>query len=252
MFRCSLAAALLAALLLPSISWSQDDELMEVDATEIVPSKVARDIEAADHVGDPAHGDAHTAVHRSDLHDGDLVSSELHDGVHHGDTEGPGLLSVDFGSAIWNLIIFLGVLAILSTFVWPQILSGLKAREDKIREDLQSAEAANKTAQANLASYQSQLDDAGTKVSAMIAQARMDAEAAGQRIIDDAKAEAATQRQRALAEIDNAKKVALAELADETSAMAMSVARSVVGRELRAEDHADLIRDAMQRMPSAN
>ncbi len=178
-----------------------------------------------------------------------------HDGDSHGSgehAESPGILSFDLGSAIWNLIIFLLVLAILSKFVWPGILGGLQAREDKIRGDLESAESANAKAQSLLGEYQKKLDEAAVQVQTMLAEARRDAEASGQRIVADAKAEADRQRERAVADIETAKKVAMADLAGSTADLAMNVARSVVGRELRAEDHADLVRQSLDRLPSHN
>ena len=201
----------------------------------------------------PVHAWAADDAHEGD-HDHEDGSHGDHGSDSHGDEEhaGPPILSFDVGSAIWNLIIFLCVLAVLSVFVWPNVLGGLQAREDKIREDLESAEKANADAQALLDGYKSKLDEAATEAQAMIAQARKDAEASGQKIIDDAKAEAAAQRERAVADIETAKRVALADLANQTSEMAMTVARGVVGRELSAEDHADLIQKAMDGMPSQN
>ena len=72
-------------------------------------------------------------------------------GAHAEDHSTPSLLSFDFGSAVCNLAIFLGVLGILSKFVWPVILDGLKAREDKIFDELKDAEEANTKAQGLLA-----------------------------------------------------------------------------------------------------
>ncbi len=164
----------------------------------------------------------------------------------------PPLLSVDIGSAVCNIAIFLGVLAILSKFVWPPILNGLQAREDKIHSDLEAAERANLEAKTLLGDYQAKLDDAATQVQAMLAEARKDGEATGQRIVEDAKGEAERQRERAIADIETAKKVALSELAGQTSDMAINVAKQVVGRELKAEDHAELIRQSLDRLPSEN
>ncbi|TWT56337.1 F0F1 ATP synthase subunit B family protein [Allorhodopirellula solitaria] len=164
----------------------------------------------------------------------------------------PPILSFDFGSAFWNLVVFVCVLAVLSIFVWPSVLGGLQSREDKIREDLETAEKANAEAQAILAGYQTKLDEAATQTHAMLAEARSDAEANGQRIVEQAKVEAAAQRERAVADIENAKKVAMADIASRTSDMAMQVARGVVGRELNAQDHADLVAKAMKRLPSNN
>ncbi|MGB7343378.1 MAG: F0F1 ATP synthase subunit B, partial [Pirellulaceae bacterium] len=173
-----------------------------------------------------------------------------HGGAAHADM--PPLLSFDIGSAVCNLAIFLGVLAILSKFVWPAVLGGLKAREDKISADLEGAQKANLEAKGLLSEYQSKLDEASTQVQAMLAEARRDAEASGQRIVEEAKAEAQRQSERALADIETAKKVALSDIAGQTSDMAINVAKQVVGRELQAGDHADLIRQSLERLPSNN
>jgi F-type H+-transporting ATPase subunit b len=164
----------------------------------------------------------------------------------------PALLSFDIGSAVCNIAIFLGVFAILAKFVWPVILDGLQARENKIHEDLEAAQNANAEAKTLLADYQAKLDDIASQVQSTLAEARKDGEATGQRIVDEAKAEAERQRDRALADIETAKKVALSELAGQTSDMAINVARQVVGRELKADDHAELIRQSLGRLPSNN
>ncbi|MGV3486745.1 MAG: ATP synthase F0 subunit B, partial [Planctomycetaceae bacterium] len=128
----------------------------------------------------------------------------------------------------------------------------LKARESKIRSDLEAADLANREARALLAGYQAKLNEASATVQTMLAEARKDSEVTGQRIIEESKAEAERQRVRALADIETAKKVAISELAGQTSDLAMQVARKVVGRELRADDHADLIRQSLDRLPSSN
>ena len=214
----------------PTVSAQDDSGVMVVDPTA--------DMEDHDHLdGDHEH-DATLGDHDSELHVEDHASTPL--------------LSFDVGSAVWNLIIFLCVLAILSKFVWPGVLGGLQAREEKIREDLESAEKSSAEAKQMLSDYQLKLDEAASQVQTMLADARRDAEANGQKIVDAAKVEAATQRERALADIENAKKVAMAEMAGQTSKLAMQVARSVVGRELSADDHADLIRQSLERLPSQN
>lgn len=216
-----------------------------------VPGFAQQD-ETAEHADGEHEGENGDAAHAA----GDHNAEGDHDAEHgdgHGDPPGtPPLLSFDIGSAIVNIAIFLGVFGILAKFVWPVILNGLKAREDKIHGDLEAAERANLEAKAVLADYQSKLDDAATQVQAMLADARNDAEANKQRIVEEAKAEAERQRERAVADIETAKKVALSELAGQTSDMAINVAKQVVGRELRPEDHADLIRQALDRLPSNN
>lgn len=208
---------------------------------------------ASDHddPADASHADDEGAHDDGDAHEGDDHAGA---GGHGDDSHGeqPALLRFDPGSAIWNLLIFLAVLFILGVFVWPQILNGLQAREEKVRADLVAAAEANQQAQANLVEYQKQLDDAQTKVQEMLAEARRDAEAAGAKIVAEAKADADRQRDRALADIETAKSVAIGELAGQTSELALSLARQVVGRELNAGDHAELIRQSLEKLPSRN
>ncbi len=199
------------------------------------------------------------AEHNETAEKAQVDAKQAHDDGHadqgehaEGEHRMPPLLSFDIGSAICNLAIFLCVLGILSKFVWPQILGGLEARDEKIRGDLQDAEKANNDAKALLGEYQSKLDAAASEVQSMLAEARRTAEANGQRIVDEAKAEATRQTERAVAEIETAKKVAIAELAGQTSDMAIGVAKQIVGRELRPEDHQDLIRQSLDRLPSNN
>ncbi|XZE56825.1 F0F1 ATP synthase subunit B [Planctomycetaceae bacterium SH139] len=187
---------------------------------------------------------------------GNIPNDEHPEGDHpegdHATGDQPSLLSLNPGAAVWNLLIFLLVLTILGVFVWPKVLEGLQAREDKIHSDLDAAKQANETAQASLAEYQQKLSEAQATVQSMLAEARRDAEQVGAKIVAEAKADADRQRERAVSDIEAAKVVAIGELANQTSDLAMSLARQVVGRELNEGDHADLIRQSLDKLPSRN
>ena len=167
----------------------------------------------------------------------------------HGDHELPPILSANPGSAVVNLMIFLLTFALLAKFVWPVILGGLQAREEKIASDLRQAEQSRDEAQKSQAEYEAKLSEAATEAQTILSDARRDAEASAAKIVDEAKADAKRQGDRALADIETAKKVALAEIADQTSGMAISVAKQVVGREIKADDHAELISKALKQVP---
>lgn len=219
-------------------------------AQEAVDPEVATEadlqLESADGEGVVAGEPVETG---EELHDDELHGDEAHG---EGDHALPPLLSFNFGSAIWNLFIFLVTLLILGVFVWPQILAGLQAREDKIQADIAGAEKANAEAKATLAGYQAQLAEAQNKIQDMMSEARKNAEKVGAGIVEQAKADADRQRERAIADIETAKSVAISELAGQTSDLAISLARQVVGRELNPQDHAELIRQSLDRLPSQN
>ncbi|MEL6109470.1 MAG: F0F1 ATP synthase subunit B [Planctomycetota bacterium] len=204
-----------------------------------------------------AEGDDHDGEHTSSeggkAHDGDHAEGDgTHADGHHADHEIPPILSFDPGAAILNILIFLGVFGVLAQFVWPVILGGLEAREQKIASDLEGAQKANADAKALLADYEKKLSEANTEAQSILAEARRDADGNAAKIVEEAKAEAKRQADRALADIETAKKVALSDIAGQTSALAMGVAKQVVGRELKADDHADLIKNALDQVPSNN
>ena len=154
--------------------------------------------------------------------------------------------------AIFSLIVFLCLLAVLGAFAWKPIAAGLSKREAMIAKSIDDARKASETATATLKEYQAKLEAAQAQAIEIVGQARKDAEAAGQRILSEAQAEATRQRDRALADIESAKQSALSELAGRSTDMAFGLARRVVGRELNAGDHHGLIQEALKQMPGRN
>src|SRR2546430_1448694 len=59
--------------------------------------------------------------------------------AHEDEGKKPPLLSFAPGSAIWSIIVFLILLALLGKFAWPPILKGLQQREKFITESIDSA-----------------------------------------------------------------------------------------------------------------
>ena len=75
----------------------------------------------------------------------------------------PGLLSVDLEQSILVLVIFIVLVFILYKTAWKNVLTGLKGREARIRNDIATAEDARKKAEAALVEYNTQLSTAGQR-----------------------------------------------------------------------------------------
>ena len=101
-----------------------------------------------------------------------------------------------------------------------------------------------------MADYEVKLSGAADEVRAMLDEARRDAEYTRQRIVNEAQDAANEEKQRALREIDLAKRQALEELWQESVDRAFDLAGQVVGRELDAKDHAKLIQESADKLPS--
>jgi F-type H+-transporting ATPase subunit b len=155
-------------------------------------------------------------------------------------------LEVRVDTLIFSLIIFLGLAAVLLKFAWKPIMEGLDAREKRIADDIENARLAKEQAQTQLVAYENQLAGANDEAAAVIAEAKVNAITAKDKIMAEAAAEAQRTRDRALAEIESAKNAAVRELAETSVDSAVDLAGSIVGRSLNKQDHADLIEKSIK------
>jgi F-type H+-transporting ATPase subunit b len=190
-----------------------------------------------------ASGDTHAAGHGHDDMDNTHKDAPA-------DMESPDSIRLD--KTLFTLVVFLLLLGGLYLVAWNPIMEGLSKREADINTLIANTEKASADAAAKLREYELKLQAAAQEAQSMIAQARKDAEASGQRIIADSQAEAARQKGQALAEIESAKRVAIAELSSKSTELAFTLAKRIVGRELRAEDHQQLVADVLSQFPSRN
>ena len=160
----------------------------------------------------------------------------------------PSLLLPDLGSVVWSIVLFVLLLIVLGKFVWPPILKGLQAREEKIRSDIEDAEAANRKAAETLADYERRLTEAHADVRRMLDQARADADTARAKMMADAEAEAARQRQRATDEIRLAKQQAVQDMYAHAAELATAVAGKMLQRQINDTDVQSLIDQSLDEM----
>jgi F-type H+-transporting ATPase subunit b len=162
-----------------------------------------------------------------------------------GSDGGSKLLSPDIGTAFWTLILFVGLLLVLGKLVWPKIVAGLEAREEKIKGDVTAAEQANAAAQKTLADYQQKLAEAHAEARKLVDQARKDAEALRAKLASDTEAELAKARQRAGEEIHQAKSAAIQELYAHSATLAVAVAEKILQRQINEADTGKLIEQTL-------
>lgn len=147
--------------------------------------------------------------------------------------------------ALWTVVIFLCLAAILWKFAWGPLAAALDKRERSIADQIADAEAANQKAKDILAGYEQKLAAATTEVRGIIDQGRRDAEKLGRELLDKAKEEATAEHARAVQQIEAAADAAVKSLADQSAAMAVELAGKIVGAKLNARDHARLIETAV-------
>ena len=107
-------------------------------------------------------------------------------------------------------------------------------------------------AAAQLAQYEARLAAASEEARQIVADARRDAEQAAERIRTEAQQDSERERQRAVEDIAHAKNAALQEMTERSVDLATLMACRMLQRQLKPEDHSQLIREALEQLPNPN
>jgi len=137
-----------------------------------------------------------------------------------------------FGLFFWQAIILLVLIVLLVKFAWKPIMTAITAREVGIASAISAAENARKEMQNLQADNQRILNEARAEREAMmkeareikekmIADAKAEAQAAGDKIIEQAKAT-----------INSEKNAAMAELRGQVSSLSVEIAEKLLKTEL--------------------
>ncbi len=164
----------------------------------------------------------------------------------------PSVFAGTLAQSIAAMIVFLLLLAILWKAAWGPILKGLQDRENKIKADLEHAEAAAKDANATLAQYKQQLADAQAEVRKIIDQGRAAADRLAAQLKDQAQADITRIRQRAQRDIKTAKEQAISEVYAQTAMLATQVAGKILQRQINAEDQQRLVQESLDELARSN
>jgi F-type H+-transporting ATPase subunit b len=152
----------------------------------------------------------------------------------------------------WGAISFVIVLAVLWKFAFPAIKKALQDREDRIRDDLERAEAARTEAEASLEEYRRQLADARAEAGRIIEEARQAADQVRKDLIARAEADAADVRARARDDIRLATERAMTDLQTRVGNLSIELAERVVERNLDHDTQMALIENYINQVASAS
>lgn len=154
--------------------------------------------------------------------------------------------------AIAAATVFLVVFVVLKTKAWGPILKGLQDRENKIKDDLENAERANKDAQANLKAYQQQLNEAQAEAKRILDMASADADKLRAQRHAETQAEITAMRTQVTRDIQNAKDQAVKQLIEEVGTLSTQIAAQILKREINASDNAQIVRDTIADFTAKN
>ena len=146
---------------------------------------------------------------------------------------------------IWHIIATIGNLLVLTWIIkkllWDRVQAVLAERRNQVDTIYQEAEVSRSEAEQNMLLYRNKLDHADEEADSIIRQATERADRLSDEIVAEAEKKAADAIRKADADITLEKKKAMNELKDEISEISVQIAQSVVEREIREEDHKELI-----------
>lgn len=137
------------------------------------------------------------------------------------------------GLVIWMLVAFSIVFAILAKFAWPSIMSSIKTRQDHIADSLLKAEEAVK----ELAGLEQKGKDIINAAQAEQLKMLKDTKAMNEKMIAEAKAQASAEAQKiiedAREQIKRDKEHAIMEIRQEIASLSIGIAENILKRELQ-------------------
>lgn len=153
----------------------------------------------------------------------------------------PSPLLPGINEVIWGTLAFLVLLGVMVKFGVPAVKNMEKAREDRIRNDLEGAEKARAEAEAEKAQYLAQIAGAKEEAGRLIEEARVAAESVRADLIARAEAEANDIRARAQADIVNQRNQAMTQLRTDVASLSIDLAGRIVERNLDTDTNRQLV-----------
>ena len=142
------------------------------------------------------------------------------------------LVTPGIGLIFWTTLFFLILLFILGKFAWPAILTAIKARNESIRQALDSAEKAKEEMAKLQADNKKILSEAKAERDAMMKEAKQ----LKDQLIADAKEQASEEARKLVANaresIQAEKKAAINDLKVQVANLSLDIAEKILKKEL--------------------
>lgn len=157
-------------------------------------------------------------------------------------------MGFDLLQFVMAIVVFGVVMLILRAQVWPKILGGLQAREDKIRSEVFAAEKLRKEADAAKREFDVKLAEARAESARLLEQTKAEQLRLAADLRAKAEIELNEMRDQARANIEAAKRAAVNELYSHAAILATTVAGKILQREVNADDQRRLVDESMNEL----
>jgi len=153
---------------------------------------------------------------------------------------------LNHANSFWyGLAAFVIFAFVIAKYGLKPIVKAIDARDQKIKDQLESAEQTAAKADELQKKLDAELAGAEARITEMMNEARRDAETHKAKVLDDGRKEVDAMRTKALREIEAARYQAVVSIREEVAEVATTVAEKVLRQELDAARHQDLVSAAL-------
>ena len=142
-----------------------------------------------------------------------------------------------------QILNFLILVIILRAVAYKPVARLLQQRSDKIKGDLNKAEADRKAAEQTLADYKAQLSDAHKKAQEIVDKANLDARREHDAAVAETRKEIERMKQTAQAEIENERNRAFEDMKSQIVSLSLAAAGKVVSKNLDTKENDKLVNE---------
>jgi F-type H+-transporting ATPase subunit b len=147
------------------------------------------------------------------------------------------------GDIIFQLVMFLILLALLKKYALGPVMNIMKQREEHIANEINSSEEINKEAKRLVEEQRELLKQARVEAQSLVENAKKLGEQQKEDIIQAARSEAGRLKDAALKEIEQEKEQAVAALREQVASLSVLIASKVIEKELNEQEQEKLIND---------
>ena len=164
----------------------------------------------------------------------------------------PSIFSGSLADSIWTVVAFIILVVVLGKFAWRPLLEALKAREERIRQEIMTAENARRQAEKTLAEYNGRMEQLEQQGRQITEKAAREAQKQAREIAEKARQESLAIKQKAQSDIEAAHATAKEQLWHEAGDMVLALSSKVLERTVAHEDNQKLIREAIDKLKTEN
>ncbi|MFJ7726022.1 F0F1 ATP synthase subunit B [Neobacillus sp. NPDC097160] len=153
---------------------------------------------------------------------------------------------INTGDIVFQLIMFIILMALLKKFAWGPLMGIMKEREAHVANEISAAENSRQEAKKLLEEQRSLLKEARTDAQGLIESAKKQGDLQREEIIATARGEAERLKESAKLEIEQQKEKAVAAIREQVASLSVLIASKVIEKELSAADQEQLINQYIQ------